>query len=149
MDGLCCRGPWRLQQRDRRGADDAVSLCEIRFIERRQLLAGVIQRPVGNQVLELARVGHNAQVVRLAVVVVAAAVTEPERVPELVHEGPGPQLLVADAILVNGRPPEAADRYDEVVPRDLGATGRAGTGDRVAGQGVDGEPVAKRQLLRR
>ena len=64
------------------------------------------------------------------------------------HKGSAPEFCCcADPVLVRPRP-QAAEGHDEVVTRDLGASGRAGRGGRVASQRVNADPVSKRQLLR-
>ena len=112
----------------------------------------VVQRPVGDDVGELVRVVHDAQVVRLAVDVVDPAVAQAQVVPELVHEGP--RLLgsaphasgVAGDRGVRRRP--APQRHHEVVAEQLGAAGgRVGGRGRCRGLVVDEEPVVEGKAL--
>src|SRR5262249_21161278 len=77
---------------------------------------------------ELARVAHDAAIVGLAIDAVPAPVPKPERVSQLMHEGPS--LLVGSAPgmadTVDGRRDEASECDDRIIPADFPAAGAVG-----------------------
>ena len=98
--------------RRRHRAADPGRLVQIGLVERRKRLRRIHRLPAG-EMGGLKGVAHDAVVVRLEVDVVTAAVTQPQGVAELVHEGPG--LLPRRPA---GRRP-AAQRNEEIVAGQL------------------------------
>src|SRR5438094_2153846 len=94
------------------------------LVEGQQRQRGIIERPRRNEILHLHRVIHDAEVIRLAVLVVAAAMPKVERVPELVHEGARFNRASASTRLNRVRGP-AAERDHEIVAGQFGDAARS------------------------